>query len=273
MTQKIDNGVLPAFTVESEAQLDGSHRQVVKVAEIVGAISLPSGAATAANQLPDGHNVTIANDSITISAASLPLPADAATQTTLAALNTKVTACNTGAVVVSSSALPTDAATATNQTTIIGHVDGIEGLLTTIDADTASLAVVGNGAAATAQRVTIANDSTGIITNKNQTNNGNTLTRVAVNQGSAGTTVLAAASVSNKHKIVGGSLTMATAGTLKFTDGAGDLTGPMDIGATGGFVFPTSNIAYIETTVTNSALSIVTTTSAAHGFIIILTEP
>ena len=38
-----------------------------------------------------------------------------------------------------SSALPTGAATAANQTTIIGHVDGIEGLLTTIDADTGAI--------------------------------------------------------------------------------------------------------------------------------------
>lgn len=36
--------------------------------------------------------------------------------------------------------LPTGASTAANQTTIIGHVDGIEGLLTTIDSDTSSLA-------------------------------------------------------------------------------------------------------------------------------------
>lgn len=36
--------------------------------------------------------------------------------------------------------LPTGAATAANQTTMIGHVDGIEGLLTTIDADTSTLA-------------------------------------------------------------------------------------------------------------------------------------
>jgi hypothetical protein len=48
-------------------------------------------------------------------------------------------------------------------TTIIGHVDGLEGLLTTIDADTGTLAVVGNGAAAAALRVSLANDSTGII--------------------------------------------------------------------------------------------------------------
>ncbi len=41
---------------------------------------------------------------------------------------------------VLSSALPTGASTAANQSTIIGHVDGIEALLTTIDADTSTLA-------------------------------------------------------------------------------------------------------------------------------------
>jgi hypothetical protein len=35
--------------------------------------------------------------------------------------------------------LPTGAATSANQTTIVGHVDGIEALLTTIDADTSSM--------------------------------------------------------------------------------------------------------------------------------------
>lgn len=38
--------------------------------------------------------------------------------------------------------LPTGAATAANQTTIAGHVDGIEGLLTTIDGDTGNLAAI-----------------------------------------------------------------------------------------------------------------------------------
>jgi hypothetical protein len=41
---------------------------------------------------------------------------------------------------VVSSALPTGAATAANQSTIIGHVDGVETLLGTIDADTSALA-------------------------------------------------------------------------------------------------------------------------------------
>jgi hypothetical protein len=36
--------------------------------------------------------------------------------------------------------LPTGASTAANQSTIIGHLDGVEGLLTTIDADTGALA-------------------------------------------------------------------------------------------------------------------------------------
>lgn len=64
---------------------------------------------------------------------------------------------------VVTSALPSGAATAANQTTLIGHVDGIEGLLTTIDADTGTLAVVGGGVEATALRVTLASDSTGVV--------------------------------------------------------------------------------------------------------------
>lgn len=53
--------------------------------------------------------------------------------------------------------------TAANQTTIIGHLDGVEGLLTTIDADTSNLSVVGGGTEAAAIRVTIANNSTGVL--------------------------------------------------------------------------------------------------------------
>ncbi len=70
---------------------------------------------------------------------------------------------NIGDVDVASSALPTGAATSANQTTVIGHLDGVEGLLTTIDADTSNLSVVGSGTEATAQRVTIATDSTGVL--------------------------------------------------------------------------------------------------------------
>lgn len=68
-------------------------------------------------------------------------------------------------------------ATAANQATVIGHldgvettltaidgrVDGVEALLTTIDADTSNLSVVGGGTEAAAVRVTIANNSTGVL--------------------------------------------------------------------------------------------------------------
>lgn len=45
-----------------------------------------------------------------------------------------------GALTVDGTVSVTGVATAANQTTIIGHLDGVEGLLTTIDADTGSLA-------------------------------------------------------------------------------------------------------------------------------------
>lgn len=80
---------------------------------ISGTISLPTGASTAANQ-------TTAN-------------------TSLSSIDGKITACNTGAVTVSSSALPTGASTDANQTTVIGHVDGLEALLTTGNTNTGNI--------------------------------------------------------------------------------------------------------------------------------------
>ena len=64
----------------------------------------------------DGNLATLtAKDFATQTTLALLEAKDFATQTTLAALNNKVTACNTGAVTISSSALPTDAATAAKQ--------------------------------------------------------------------------------------------------------------------------------------------------------------
>lgn len=55
--------------------------------------------------------------------------------------------------------LPSGAATAANQSTIIGHIDGIEGLLTTIDADTGAissyLATIAGAIAATEMQVDV----------------------------------------------------------------------------------------------------------------------
>lgn len=63
--------------------------------------------------------------------------------TTIDADTGALAACASGTelqVDIVSSALPTGAATSAKQDTIIGHLDGVEGLLTTIDADTSALA-------------------------------------------------------------------------------------------------------------------------------------
>lgn len=105
------------------------------------------------------------------------------------------------------------------------------------------------------------------------TSGGKTITYVSVNQAAAGTTALAGASVGNKHKVVGALLVMSLVGTLKFTDGVGDLTGPMDIATNGGFVLGGNMIPYFETGDTNRALNLVTTLGAARGVVALLTEP
>lgn len=120
------------------------------------------GDATAANQVTGNASLASIDGKITavntgaVVVSSSALPTGASTEATLSTLNGKVTACNTGAVTISaalpagtnnigdvdvlSSALPTGASTSANQTTIIGHLDGVEALLTTIDADTSTLA-------------------------------------------------------------------------------------------------------------------------------------
>lgn len=78
----------------------------------------------------DGKIAVCDTDDVTVSSSALPT--GAATESTLSTLNGKVTACNTGAVTVSSSALPTGASTSAKQDTIIGHIDGVETSLSTI---------------------------------------------------------------------------------------------------------------------------------------------
>lgn len=112
-------------TTDAEATGDGSAIAILKrLRTLLGGTLTVSGTVTAnlsavdnavldaiaAAQLPDGHNVTVDNASLAITVAALPLPSGAAT--------------------------------AANQSTIIGHVDGIETVLGTIDADTSTLAAV-----------------------------------------------------------------------------------------------------------------------------------
>lgn len=138
------------------------------------------------------------------------------------------------AIAASVAAIDTDA------TTIIGHVDGIEALLTTIDADTSNLSVVGGGTEAAAIRVTIANNSTGVLS---VDDNGSTLSiddgggaitvdgTVAVTN--AGLTELAAAINSDKVDVNIASSAVATGGTSAADDAdftAGTTTGTPAMG-------------------------------------------
>lgn len=98
------------------------------------------------------------------------------------------------------------------------------------------------------------------------------ITYVPVAQGAAGTTVIAAISAGNKHKIVGVFLTIDAAGTVKFTDGGGDLCGAMSLAQSGGFVLTPSGIPWLETAVA-SALNLVSAAGKVSGVVAIRTEP
>jgi hypothetical protein len=102
------------------------------------------------------------------------------------------------------------AATSAKQDTIIGHLDGVETLLTDIEADTDTLAVVGSGTEATAQRVTIATDSTGVLS---VDDNGSSLT-----VDNAGLTELASAINSDKVDVNIASSGIALGGTSAADD-------------------------------------------------------
>ena len=85
-----------------------------------------------------------------ISASSLPLPTGAALESSLSSLNGKVTACNTGAVVVSSSALPSGASSASNQSIANTALQAIETAVEGTLAISASSLPLPSGAATSA---------------------------------------------------------------------------------------------------------------------------
>lgn len=120
----------------TEAKQDA---EIVILTSIDAGIPASLGQKTMANSMP----VAIASDqsavpvsgpltdtqlravAVPISAASLPLPTGASTEATLSSLNGKVTAVNTGAVVISSSALPTGAATESTLSSLNGKVTAV----------------------------------------------------------------------------------------------------------------------------------------------------
>ena len=112
--------------------------------------------------IPSG-TVTVDGSGVTqpVSAASLPLPTGASTEATLSTLNGKVTACNTGAVVLSSGTVTT----VSSVTAIANALPAGDNNIGNVDIVTvpAPLNVVGSGTEAAALRVTLATDSTGVV--------------------------------------------------------------------------------------------------------------
>jgi hypothetical protein len=96
--------------------------------------ALPTGASTSANQ------TTIIGHLDGVEGLLTTIDADTGNIATNSATIAGAVSGSEMQVDVVTSALPTGAATAANQTTMIGHLDGVEGLLTTIDADTGTLA-------------------------------------------------------------------------------------------------------------------------------------
>lgn len=97
------------------------------------------------------------------------------------------------------------------------------------------------------------------------------VSRPVVNQGAPATTVLKAAVLGKRHRLTGALLTLSADGTLKFAGSAsGDLTGPMDIAAKGGF--RAEDLGDLIQTAVNEDLQVITTGGAARGVVRIVTE-
>jgi hypothetical protein len=250
---------------------------------------------------PVSGSVSVSNFPATqpVSAAALPLPAGASTEATLSALNAKVTAVNTGAVTISAALpaganalgsvsvsnfpatqpisavslpLPTGASqehsTAANPESA-RLSDGAAFYKATTPADTQPVSAASlplpTGAATQATLATIQTQTS--------QNAGKTVNRFVLNQGAAGNTVVAAASVGNKHKVVGFLISAAANGTLTWFSAAVAITGPIDIAARADILNPSAVLFPLLETAVNSSLNVTSATTAVHGVILYLTEP
>jgi hypothetical protein len=93
---------------------------------------------------------------------------------------------------------------------------------------------------------------------------------VSLAQAGAGSTVLATAVLGRRHRVAGLFFTMTADGTVKFTSGGVDLTGPMDISAKGGMV--EVDLASLIVGAKNQDITIVSTGGGVNGVVKIVTE-
>jgi len=197
-TQPVSAASLPLPTgASTEATLSALSAKIT--ACNTGAVTLASnpGVTVGAVEIAAGQTVGVTGTfwqaTQPVSAASLPLPTGASTETTLSALNTKVTACNTGAVTISS-ALPAGSNAigklAANSGVTIGAVEIAAtqtlAAVTTVSTVTSLTQFNGNaiatGAGSTTSgtlRTTIATDQAAVpVTQKPATSGGLSVSRV-----------------------------------------------------------------------------------------------
>jgi len=89
----------------------------------------------------------------------------------------------------------------------------------------------------------------------------------AIAQGAAGTTSIVTGVTGKKVYVTGYSITLDAAGTLKFTETAGDLTGPLSIALDGGLATSGGPHPVLWTSTAGEALKITTVTGKANGWI------
>ena len=191
-------------TIEGDTtSIDGKITACNTGAVVISSSALPSGAATSSLQgaglpasLSTGSNlkVSIEEGQITGFATSANQSTANTSLATIAgdttSLDGKVTACNTGAVVISSSALPSGAATASNQTTANTSLSTIAGDTTSLDGkvNQGYDATVSSGGSGLQQVLAYGRDSSGNLDALNVDNNGHL--KIAVdtvqNKGSEG---------------------------------------------------------------------------------------
>lgn len=173
-------------------------------------------------------------------------------------------------------------ATAANQSTIIGHVDGIEGLLGTIDTDTGNIATntstIAGDTTSLDSKVTACNTGAVVIATNTDSIDGpgtptvDSYTTAAVNlaANTANQSVITAPGANKQIWVYGLVGTADVAGSISIQDEDDTaLSGVMPVAATGGFVMnPSGNFAmpWIKVA-TNKALEIDTVTCTFDGTI------
>lgn len=197
---------------------------------------------------------------------------------------------NIGDVDVASSALPTGASTSAKQDTIIGHVDGIETVLGTIDTDTGTIAGavdgtemqvdivaalpagtnnIGDVDVLTLPALAAGTNLIGIASSPSETStiyNGTTaLTPKFANIAcaSSGNNTIVSAVSGKKIRVLSCALVVSAATNIYFVDSAGspiavfgDSTNKVNLAANGGFILPFNPVGWFETSTTNVNLNL-----------------